>query len=373
MKRVLFLSTLIICNISFGQTTCDSLFTLANKTYQTQGARAAIDIFTRIIQSKCNKLSRAYNNRGYMYNEIEDYKSAITDFDMALKIDSLNHQAYANASTSYNRLNDAATATAYINKAIELSPENAQYYRLRGDVKFTEKKFDSSILDYKKSIAINPDYLALYIIIARAYEAKSRAFMNDAQANLNGTAQQSRDNLIISASEFYANRDSAEAILTLLMVRFPQNKQLVFNRAEFYRRNFLYDKAIADYTKGLSDNGPDFEFLCNLGRCYDGIGKADSAVKYYTQSIDQKPNVFAFVNRGMSLKKMNKLKKAIADELQAIQLDSTFAQAYLIIGNCYLEMKQPDKALTYYEKGLAQNPEGEIKDLLKFQLANVKK
>ncbi|MBA4196416.1 MAG: hypothetical protein C0459_02575 [Chitinophaga sp.] len=372
MRTIISLCFLLIITNVFGQVNCDSLFNLADKSYEEKGAKEAITFFTKIITLKCPNLSLAYNNRGFMFNEIEDYKSAIADFENAIKFDSLNHEAYANESTSYNMLDNSLMATILINKAIKLDTNNYQYYKLRGDIKYSEEKFDSAIINYKKSISLKRDYLQLYTLIARIYEEKNRTAIKEAN-NIDSSIKKDFNQLTF-ASSFYRNRDSAEAILTLLVERFPQNKLLIFNRAEFYRRNFLYDKAIPDYLQGLNDNkekNKKEESLSNLANCYDGIGDYNNAIKYYTESIRVKPNVIAFANRGRRYKKLNNFKQAISDEENAIKLDSTYAQAYLIIGNCYLEMKQRKKALEYFKKGLAQNPKGEIKDLLEMQLSKV--
>lgn len=370
MKKLILIFNILVSFNLFGQTQCDSLFTLADKTYQEKGAKEAIEIFTKIIVLKCTKLSLAYNNRGFMLNEIENYKGAISDFENAIKIDTFNHEAYANESTSYNMLDNSAKATFLIDKAIQLSPNNYQYYRLKGDIKYSEEKYDSAIINYKKSISLKSNYLELYTLIAKLYEEINKVAMKN--ANGNATSKNNDLDEQSFANSFYSNRDSAEAILTLLISRFPNNKLLILNRADFYNRNFLYDKAISDYLKGLNDYTKDDkdELLCNLANCYDGNGDYDNAIKYYTESINVKPNVIAYANRGRRYKKLNNLKQAILDEENVIRLNPTYAQAYLIIGNCYIEMGQKQKALDFFKKGLAQKPKGEIKELLEMQMSN---
>lgn len=370
MRVSILIIILFLVDNSFGQPNCDTLFSIAKKTYDVQGAKQAIEIYTKIISLKCDKLSMAYNNRGFLTNEIEDYQNAITDFEQALKIDPSNSDAYANESTSYNMLDNYLMATLLIDKAIKLDPNNYQYYRLKGDVKYSEEKFDSAIINYKISISLKPDFLKLYTLIARVYEKENRVAMDRANSNKNINRANADSAGQILANSTYANRDSAEAILTLLINRFPQNKLLIYNRADFYRRNFLYDKAIPDYLKGLKENEPDCEEVSNLANCYDGNGDYKAAIEYYTKSIAIKPNPIAYANRGRRYRKLGKFKEAISDEENVIKLDSTYAQAYLIIGNCYLDLKQPKKAHSYYQRGLAQKPEGGIKELLEMQLAN---
>ena len=358
MRIFILIFMLFFVDNTFGQPNCDTLFSIAKKTYNEQGAKQAIEVYTKIISANCTELTLAYNNRGFLFNEIEDYKSAIADFEKAIKIDSNNSEAFANESTSYNLLENYSMATTLIDKAIRLEPNDYLYYRLKGDVKYSEEKFDSAIINYKTSISLKPDFLKLYTLIARVYEKENRAAMNKANSNKNiiSTNAESADQGL--ANSFYQNRDSAEAILNLLINRFPQNKLLIFNRADFYRRNFLYDKAIPDYLKGIKENDPDYEEVSNLANCYDGNGDYKKAIEYYTKSIAIKPNSVAYANRGRRYRKLGKFNEAISDEENVIKLDSTYAQAYLLIGNCYLDLKQTSKAHGYFQRGLAQKPEG---------------
>lgn len=220
-----------------------------------------------------------------------------------------------------------------------------QLYKATGDHYLAEAKFDSAVIEYKKAVTINPGDVELYSKIARIYEKY-----------LTGTP---------------SHLDSAEAIYTRQVNNNPVNKKLVFNRAEFYRRNGEADKAISDYLRGLKADSTDEQYICNLAFTYEDKEDWDNALKYYNMSIKVKPNLLAYVNRGRLYKLGNQLDLAQADMEAALKLDPTYAQCYLILGNIAIAQNNPAKARELYKKGLAQNPKGQIKMLLDSQLKKV--
>lgn len=220
-----------------------------------------------------------------------------------------------------------------------------QLYKAMGDHYLAEAKFDSAVIEYKKAVNINPGDVELYSKISRIYE-----------------------NYLTGAAN---HLDSAEAIYTRQVNNNPGNKLLIFNRAEFYRRNGEADKAINDYLQGLTADSTDEQYICNLAFTYEDKEDWDNALKYYNMSIKVKPNLLAYVNRGRLYKLANQLDLAQADMEAALKLDPTYAQCYLILGNIALAQKNPAKARELYKKGLAQKPEGQIKTLLTSQLKKV--
>ncbi len=341
---LLITAGILIAPTVFAQSNCDSLFSLADKTYRQQGANAAILVYNQIIAANCAKLGMAYGNRGFLYNDLQLYAAALLDFEKALQLDPNNSAVYANECTAYNFMGNHAAARFQIEKAIKLSPKYYAYYKLRGDIKYTEEKYDSAIMDYKHSLALNSNDLGLYTHISEIYED-----------DIHGAG----------------HLDSAAAVLTRLIENNPSNHVLIFKRAEFYLRNGATDAAIVDFKEGMKTDSTDFEYVCDFGLCYDNNSDWENAIRFYTKSINIKKNTLAYVNRGRVYKKTNKIELAMADEQIAIAIDPSFAQAYLILGNCYLLKHDTANAAANYKKGLAQKPKGQIETLLKRQLSTI--
>ena len=68
--------------------------------------------------------SKPYNNRGWVYYLLKDYKKAIEDFNKAISINSKFANAYHNRGLCYQAINENEKALADFNKAKALGYKN---------------------------------------------------------------------------------------------------------------------------------------------------------------------------------------------------------------------------------------------------------
>lgn len=337
MRKILVILSCLIAGSSVGQNNCDSLFSVADKMYQNLGADAALPIFDKILKLNCGDRTRALNNRGTAYNSIKQYGKATKDFDEVLKIDPNNSTAYANKAATCSYLRKYSEAIKLVDKAITLSPDYYLYYKMRADIKGSSGLLDDAIGDYQKCVSLNKTYVEPYLTMAQIYYDTKRY-------------------------------DKTEVVFDSLFKNNPDKPELVERRAYFYLSTHQYPKAIADYSRVVMNDSTDVENVFNLGLCYDLNKDTVDAINLYTKSLQLKENVLGYANRGRLYKKMGQYVLAISDIRNALRLDPTYAQAYLILGNCYLELHDKSRAIDAYEKGLADNPPNDVKYLIEHQL-----
>ncbi|HEY0299645.1 MAG TPA: hypothetical protein VGB84_10550, partial [Arachidicoccus sp.] len=153
MRNILLVLCLLIAKLSIAQTVCDSLLSAAGNAYQEQGAEAAIAIYDKMISLKCDSLSVVYSRRGFMYNTIRKYDNALSGFNNALGIDSLN--AYANKAATNSYLHKYSDAIKLLNTAIKLSPNSSLFYKMRADIETNNNENNIAISDYERSITLD--------------------------------------------------------------------------------------------------------------------------------------------------------------------------------------------------------------------------
>jgi len=90
-----------------------------------------------------------YFFRGYVFERLENYDAAISDYTKVLSIDPDNYSAYNNRGFSYHNLQMYHTAISDYTSAIRLNPDNATAYRNRGVSKHGAG--ESSNSDYKRA------------------------------------------------------------------------------------------------------------------------------------------------------------------------------------------------------------------------------
>lgn len=81
-------------------------------------------------------------------------------------------------------------------------------------------------------------------------------------------------------------------------------------------------------------------------------GEYSEAVELYTRSLDAFPTAEAYTFRGWAHSLMGDVDKAIADCMQAIEIDPDFGNPYNDIGAYLIEQGKPDEAVEWFEKAL---------------------
>ena len=341
MQRLLLIISLFLCENLIGQVNCDTLFSKADLAFQNDKFEESVTFYDKIIQQKCSELSRAFNNRGTVYNYLEKYDKALNDFEEALKINPKDATALANKAATFSYQKKYQEATELLNKSIEQEPTYYLFYKMRADILGSNDENDKAIADYEKCISLKSSYVDAYKELAKLYKSID-------------------------------NNSKAEETFNRLIKNNQDNPRLIILRANFYRQTEQYAKAIADYLKAIKIDDTEPKTLYNIGYCYDMNNETDKAIEYYTKSLKQKESKEAYWARGYIYKKSEKFQLAISDMENNIRLDPGHSQAYLIMGNSYLELGNKQKAIECYKKGLAFNPKYNTKTLLELGLENAK-
>ena len=95
-------------------------------------------------------------NRGNAYLKTNRYDLAITDFDLALRIDPASPYALANRGTAYARRGEFAKAIADFDQAIALNPNHALIYSNRGSAYAKLGKYEAAVADFDQALRLDP-------------------------------------------------------------------------------------------------------------------------------------------------------------------------------------------------------------------------
>lgn len=96
---------------------------------------------------------------------------------------------------------------------------------------------------------------------------------------------------------------------------------------------------------------------CVRGRSYAHVSQHLRAISDYTKAIDLDSDcVFAYYARALSCSKLDNYDQAITDCIKAISLNPD-ALSYVLLGDCYLAIRDYNQAITSYTKGLDIEPD----------------
>lgn len=132
--------------------------------YTSESGNDDVIIFVCSKAIKINpKLWGAYLLRGKSKSNLQNYKSALEDFDKAIEINPNNDDAYFQRGKTKAELNNALGAIVDFTKTIQLNPKNSDAYLLRGDNKNTLEDYRGAITDYTIFIERIPKYFPAYL------------------------------------------------------------------------------------------------------------------------------------------------------------------------------------------------------------------
>jgi tetratricopeptide (TPR) repeat protein len=118
--------------------------------------------------------AKDYYNRGNAYAKKGQHDQAITDYTMALEIDSKFIDAYIGRGLAYYRKGQHDQAITDYTMALEINPRFAEVYNIRGSAYFLKGQYDQAITDYARALEINPRDATAYLGRGLAYYRKGQ-------------------------------------------------------------------------------------------------------------------------------------------------------------------------------------------------------
>ena len=113
--------------------------------------------------------ARAYYNRGYAREQLEDIQGALADYTKAIELypDNLSsplilQYAYQNRGSLRHNLDDDLGAIADANKALELAPDDGGIYANRGLAYAALENYQAAIADQTRAIELEPNVPGWY-------------------------------------------------------------------------------------------------------------------------------------------------------------------------------------------------------------------
>ncbi len=124
---------------------------------QYKAAIADLDVALRIKPD----YAEAYNGRGIMKSVLLQHKAAIVDFDVALRIKPNLANAYSNRGVAKTQLKQYEAAIADFDAALRIKSSAKAYYG-RGIAKGKLEWYEAAIVDFDAALRIKPDYSQVY-------------------------------------------------------------------------------------------------------------------------------------------------------------------------------------------------------------------
>src|SRR5574344_316699 len=269
---------------------------------QTKGLSQAIDIYIQAIEQAPGFVP-LYSLLGDIYRSIGQFDDAITEYKMAIWLDSLNIQAYRSLCLAYEEEGDYDSAIETYQKMISILPNMPDFHSNLANLYYLKGDVEGAIAQYQAAITLNPGKQWTSVI------AQTLGFVHQ---------------------EATKNLDAAISAYQNAYMLTPEDIDIYVNLGSAFYDKEDYDNALEVYRSALELQPENAKIHCNLGFLHWGKGDTDEAIKEYEAAIKYDPNYdIAYNNLGVIyLDDLGRVKEAADMFTKAVESNPNYALAH---------------------------------------------
>ena len=329
--------------------------------YKIENYHKALADYNKSISLGEKEDEYLYKERAMIKRNLEDYKGALEDLNIALKKYPSSSSAYSYRAYLYEVfLGEEKLALSDYTKAIELDTAFYTPYLNRGDIKYNLKDYTGALSDYNKALSINPN-------LENAYFGKGRVKMQEGN---NKEALLCFENAIKIDPKNYdyylyrglcyedlGNYNAAIEDYKMAIKIDPSNYKNYIKIGEIKTKQADYESSFIYYTKSEKIK-PDFDGLySSRGNTYYKMGNYNKALSDFNKAIELKKDPKSYYRRGLVKMDLNDLKGAEIDFIESIKLDSLNPNPYCELGVLKIKQRKSKGAVYYLDKAIKLAPD----------------
>lgn len=269
---------------------------------QIQRPEAAIELYSQTIE-KTPGFVPLYCLLGDVYLAVGHFEDAITEYKMAIWMDSLNIPAYRHLCQAYEEQGDYDRAIEIYLKLISIMPTVPDFHSNLANLYYVKGEVQLAISQYQAAITLNPNKRWTSVI-----------------AQTLGFVYQENQNDLDAAICSYQNA------YTLT----PEDIDIYINLGSAFYDKEDYENAVTVYRKALELDPENAKIHCNLGFLHWGKGNTEEAIKEYELAIKYDENYdIAYNNLGVIyLDDLGRVQKSIELFRKSAESNPNYALAH---------------------------------------------
>lgn len=262
----------------------------------------AIEIYINAIE-KAPGFVPLYCLLGDIYRSLGRFDDAITEYKMAIWLDSLNIPAYQHLCQAYEELGDYDSAVEVYEKLIQIMPNMPDVHSNLANILYVKGDIEGAISHFQTAVTLNPRKQWTSII----------------NQTLGFVYQESKKDINAAITSY-----QSAYLLT------PEDIDIYINLGSAFYDKEDYANALTVYRNALDLEPKNAKIHCNLGFLYWGKGDLDEAIKEYEMSIEYDPNYdIAYNNLGVIyLDDLGRVRKSIDLFKKSIECNPNYALAH---------------------------------------------
>ena len=290
---------------------------------QVKDFAKAIELYKNAIETAPG-FAPLYCVLGDIYLSTGYYEDAITEYKMAIWLDSFNIAAYRHLCRAYEEQGDYNQAIEIYNKLIAMAPNIPDLYSNLANIYYIKGEFDLAISNYQTAITLNPNRAWTSVI------AQTMGFVYQ---------------------ENKSDPDAAISAYQTAYVLTPEDVDIYVNLGSAFYDKEDYANALAVYRQALELQPYNAKIHCNLGFLYWGKGDTDEAIKSYELAIKYNDKYdIAYNNLGVIyLDDLGRVQQAIDLFKKSIECNPNYALAHFNLARAITVVGDKIEAAKLYQ------------------------
>jgi len=278
-----------------------ALFTAYLKV-QGQKYEEALEIYIDAIE-KAPGFTPLYCLLGDVYLALGRFEDAVTEYKMAIWLDTLNIPAYKHLSQAYEEQGDFDNAVECYEKILKITPNLPEIHANLANILYVKGDIKGAISHFQTAVTLNP----------------RKNWTSVVNQTLGFVFQETNNDLDAAISSY-----QSAYLLT------PEDIDVYINLGSAFYDKEDIDNALAVYRNALELDPTNARIHCNLGFLHWGRGDLDEAVTEYELALKYDPNYdIAYNNLGViNLDDLGRVAPAIELFRKSIESNPNYALAH---------------------------------------------
>lgn len=314
------------------------LFNKAMAQHEIKDREGASETFETLLK-RFPRYEGGYLGRARLRLETKDTIGAKSDIEKALSINSSAINGYLmRADIAINSGKDYKSALADMDMAIKIQPNYAGYYINRACLRYMNDDFYGAFADYDHAISLDPmNTMAIFnrgLLRAEVHDTNKAIEDFTTVININGNDYKTLYNRAILLAEI-GDFDAALADLNKVIAAYPDFAAAYFLRFDIKRQKGDIREAEKDYNKSLSlaktkvPVAPERQFSDNSGGDGDATDSDSPAVTETQEQVKKRFSSLATISENFTPEQdVSGIRGKVQDQDLRVELEPVFMMTY---------------------------------------------
>ena len=247
--------------------------------YYLQGDyERAAQLYTLEIEREPEQ-SAHYLARAACLLNVMQKERALADIERALKLNPKSYVALELRGELCLMEKDYETALDYFSRAQEVSPNWAVPYFDRASIMMDRQEYAPALLELNKAISLMSQFPLFYMVRSMAHFKLGNldAAHTDQDAAIRLSDKDALTVSPINLTLYEGYLDWAEDYYARAIAKMPRSFLAYQGRADAYRANKEFEKAIADYTHAIQLAPREADLYLGRGKCHQALNNPEKA------------------------------------------------------------------------------------------------